>query len=86
MSTAPGLGSARDGWHRPHARPMAAVAAVLSCLTVSALALAVAPMLMPESYSWVVHTTSESAAQGVNGAWLARLGFVAFGFAVLART
>jgi hypothetical protein len=61
-----------------------AVVGVLACLAASAAALAVAPTLMPTSYSWVAHTTSESAAQGVPGAWLARLGFVTFGFAVLA--
>jgi hypothetical protein len=38
---------------------------------------------MPESYDWIEHTTSESAAQGVEGAWLARLGFLSFGLAVL---
>lgn len=52
-------------------------------LAVSALALAVAPLLMPASYSWVVHTTSESAAQGVPGAWLARGGFLVFGATVV---
>ena len=61
-----------------------AVAATLACLAVSAAALAGAPALMPASYSWVAHTTSESAAQGVAGAWLARLGFLTLGLAVLA--
>ena len=46
--------------------------------------MALAPTLMPESYSWVSHTTSDSAAQGVDGAWLARLGFLFFGLGVLA--
>lgn len=46
-------------------------------------ALALAPALMPEGYSWLTHTTSESAAQGVRGAWLARLGFMLLGLAVL---
>jgi hypothetical protein len=46
-------------------------------------ALAMAPLLMPDSYSVVRHSVSESAAQGVDGAWLARLGFVLFGFAVV---
>jgi hypothetical protein len=56
----------------------------VGCLLVaSALALASAPLLMPDSYSWLEHTTSESAAQGVDGAWLARLGFVLLGLAVL---
>ena len=34
------------------------------------LALALAPLLMPASYSPIAHTTSESAAQGLAGAWL----------------
>jgi len=46
-------------------------------------ALALAPLLMPDSYSVLGHSVSESAAQGVDGAWLARLGFLLFGFAVL---
>jgi hypothetical protein len=57
--------------------------AVLLSLAISALALTLAPLLMPESYSWVANTTSESAAQGMDGAWLARLGLVAFGVAVI---
>ena len=40
-------------------------------------------LLMPESYSWTTNVISESAAQGVEGAWLARLGFVLFGLSVL---
>jgi hypothetical protein len=62
----------------------AARVVVLALLAASALALAVAPVLMPASYSWVAHTTSESAAQGIAGAWLARLGLVMFGAGVLA--
>jgi hypothetical protein len=38
---------------------------------------------MPADYSWVSNTTSESAAQGVQGAWMARLGFVLFGMSVI---
>ncbi|WP_458208685.1 DUF998 domain-containing protein [Haladaptatus sp. NG-SE-30] len=52
-------------------------------LLASALALAVAPLFMPEGYSWVTHTTSESAAQGVEAAWIARLGFLLFGLGVI---
>jgi hypothetical protein len=52
-------------------------------LAASAVALAVAPALMPVGYSWLSHTTSESAAQGVAGGWLARSGFGLFGVAVL---
>ena len=57
--------------------------AAASFLLASAAALVIAPAFMPESYSWVVHTTSESAAQGVGSAWIARLGFVTFGLAVI---
>jgi hypothetical protein len=49
----------------------------------SVVALGLAPVAMPGSYSWVQHTTSESAAQGVPGAWIARLGFMLFGLGVL---
>ncbi len=38
---------------------------------------------MPEGYSWVTHTTSQSAAQGVEAAWIARLGFLSFGLGVI---
>lgn len=56
---------------------------LLGGLALSVLALGLAPRLMPPSYSWVVHSTSESAAQGVQGAWLARLGFLTFGLTVV---
>jgi hypothetical protein len=49
----------------------------------SVMALALAPLLMPDSYSWLSNTTSESAAQGVSGAWLGRLGLLLFGLSVL---
>lgn len=38
---------------------------------------------MPVDYSVFTHSVSKSAAQGVQGAWLARFGFVVFGIAVL---
>lgn len=55
-----------------------------SMLLATAVLLTAATFVMPDSYSWVEHTTSESAAQGVPGAWVARAGFVAFGFGVAA--
>jgi hypothetical protein len=58
--------------------------AALVGLTASAAALAAAPALMPSTYSWISDTTSQSAAQGVSGAWLARLGFVLLGLSVTA--
>jgi hypothetical protein len=59
-------------------------AVVVTLLLASVAAVAIAPLLMPESYSVIEHSVSESAAQGVEGAWLARLGFLLLGFAVLA--
>lgn len=56
---------------------------LVALYAVSVVSLALAPLLMPEGYSWISNTTSESAAQGIAGAWVARLGFLAFGFAVL---
>jgi hypothetical protein len=55
----------------------------LALLAASAVCVAVAPFLMPDSYSVVEHSVSESAGQGVEGAWLARFGFLFLGFAVL---
>ncbi len=52
-------------------------------LVASLTFLALAPLVMPESYSWVEHGTSESAAQTIDGAWVARLGFILYGLAVL---
>lgn len=60
--------------------------AIVGLYFAAAVALALAPLLMPQGYSWLQHTTSESAAQGLQGAWLARGGFVLFGFGVLATT
>lgn len=56
---------------------------VLGLLVGSLVCVALAPTLMPDSYSIVEHSISESAAQGVEGAWLARTGFLLLGFAVL---
>lgn len=64
---------------------LARVFAAMLLLLASLLALAVAPVLMPHGYSWLRHAISESAAQGLQGAWLARLGFVLFAFAVLSE-
>ena len=60
-----------------------AVVGILVYLDATVVPLALAPVLMPATYSWVSHTTSLSAAQGVEGAWMARLGFVLSGLAVL---
>ncbi len=59
------------------------VVLIVATLAASAIAIAAAPAIMPVSYSWVVHSISESAGQNVQGAWLARTGFLLFGLAVL---
>ena len=81
----PAPSGARSGATRSGSSPRPRPGAVLAVvgLALSALGLAVAPLAMPSSYSWVAHTTSESAAQGVQGAWVARVGFVLFGLAVI---
>jgi len=58
-------------------------AAIVLMLLASCTAIALAPLALPASYSWVRHTTSESAAQGLEGAWIARTGFLLFGLAVI---
>ena len=55
----------------------------LTGLAASALALALAPLALDPSYDWIRHTTSESGGQGVDGAWVARTGFLLFGLTVL---
>lgn len=52
-------------------------------LGLALLALALAPLLLPAGYSVITHSVSESAAQGLEGGWLARSGLVMFGVAVV---
>jgi hypothetical protein len=56
---------------------------VFLLLAVSLSCVLVAPLAMPDSYSWFSNVISESAAQRVHSAWIARLGFLLFGLAVL---
>ncbi len=58
-------------------------AVVLVLLVGSAAAIALAPLALPPGYDWVRHTTSESAAQSLHGAWVARTGFLLWGLAVV---
>ena len=52
-------------------------------LVVSAMLVLAAALAMPDAYSWRSHSISESAAQGLRHAWIARLAFICFGSAVL---
>ena len=56
---------------------------IVVSLLASAICLAVAPLVLPDGYSVMEHTTSEAAAQATEGAWLARSGFLLFGLSVL---
>ncbi len=58
---------------------------VAPLMAAAIILLGLAPLAMPDSYSWIGHTTSESAAQNVTGAWIARLGFVSMALGVMAR-
>ena len=60
-----------------------AQAGILGLLLSSVASLLFAPLLMPPDYDWVSNAISESAAQGIDGAWLARLGLVLYGLAVI---
>lgn len=56
---------------------------IVVLLVTSALCIFLAPLAMPLGYSWLSNSISESAAQGLRLAWIARLGFILFGLAVL---
>ena len=42
------------------------------------------PLLSPPEFSWIHHSTSEQAGQQLPGAWIMRVGFVAYGLSTLA--
>lgn len=52
-------------------------------LLMSAFCVYIAPLVMPRDYNWLTNAISEAAAQGLQYAWLTRLGFLMFGLAVL---
>ena len=68
-------GPARLRWH---------AVAVIPLLFASAALVLLAAWIMPAGYSWQLHSISESAAQGQQHAWVARLSFLCFGTAVVA--
>lgn len=57
--------------------------AIQVCLVTSALLLAIAPAFLGADYHWLTHTTSESAAQNTERAWIARTAFALYGVAIL---
>lgn len=64
-------------------RHQAAALVVVFLFLASGACLAVAPSLMPDSYNWVRHAISETAAQGLARAWVARLGIMLSAVAIL---
>ncbi|OIO66700.1 MAG: hypothetical protein CO186_06315 [Zetaproteobacteria bacterium CG_4_9_14_3_um_filter_49_83] len=74
-----------NAWLRPAHEPSKRCVRIMIpvLLAISAAFIYCAPLLMPEDYSWISHVISESAAQNLPGAWVARSGFIVFGFAVL---
>lgn len=56
--------------------------AIIGAFLASMVCLILAPMVLPDGYSVFAHTVSESAAQGTDGAWLARTGIFLFGLGV----
>jgi hypothetical protein len=58
---------------------------IASCGVIAiALAMLVGPAYSPDAFSWLRHSTSEQAGQNMMGAWIMRLGFVAYGAGVAA--
>jgi len=66
------------------ARRRAVAGIVLAFLLLGMAAVAIAPLLMSDSYSVIEHSISESGAQGVDNAWVARSAFLLVGFGLLA--
>jgi hypothetical protein len=65
---------------------LGAIQASRAVLLVSLVMLAVAPLFIPDTYSPIEHTISESGAQGIPGAWVERFGVFLAACAVLVMT
>ena len=63
--------------------PRLAFAVSFSGVAVMAMAMAIGPAFSPAEFSWVAHSTSQQAGQHTPGAWIMRVGFVAYGLATL---
>lgn len=75
-------GALQDSRNARQRLPLAAHGTLVLIL-LSAVAVGVAPLFMPDSYSVVEHAVSASAAQGVDNAWVARSGFLLLTLAAL---
>lgn len=59
--------------------------AFIACCGIGTIVLAIliGPLFSPPEFSWLRHSTSEQAGQHMAGAWIMRVGFIAFGGATL---
>ncbi len=64
-------------------RPASIATLALLALAGGLLGLGLAPLAMPASYSWIANSISESGAQQLPGAWVARSGFLLFGLGIV---
>ena len=66
---------------KPH--PRFTAYSIILLLLASAFCVIAGTMAMPDGYVWLKHSISESAAQGMEAAWVARFSFLLYGCAVL---
>lgn len=59
---------------------------VIGGICAMALAMLLGPLVSPEQFSVLHHSTSEQAAQHLSGAWIIRVGFLAYGASVVASS
>ncbi|MFL0357301.1 DUF998 domain-containing protein [Erythrobacter sp. GH1-10] len=57
--------------------------ALLAGIAIIVCAMLFGPMLSPPEFNWQAHSTSEQAGQHMDGAWIMRAGFVAYGLGVV---
>jgi Protein of unknown function (DUF998) len=57
---------------------------VLAGIVCIAAAMLIGPFASPAEFNWIIHTTSEQAAQHMPGAWIMRAGFVGYGASIVA--
>lgn len=63
---------------------MTPVAIVVSGVAIITVAFLVGPLFSPSEFSWLRHSASEQASQQLEGAWIMRVGFVAYGLSTFA--
>jgi hypothetical protein len=67
----------------PGVRRILAAATAVTGIAIIVLAILVGPMFSAAEFSWLRHSTSEQAGQQLQGAWIMRAGFLAYGIGTL---